>query len=117
MGNIDYTSRLAADVLKTTYLGASALSESRLYFRLVWGMVVLGVVIILAGFNQPLVLLVISACTGGVMMCVYAILLAVLNATTLPAPIAPTRWRIAVLLGASAFFGWLSVLMIRQQLG
>ena len=69
------------------------------------------------GVRQPLALLVISACTGGVMMCVYAILLVVLNATTLPAPIAPTRWRIAVLVGASAFFGWLSVLMIRQQLG
>ena len=68
MGIIDYTSRLAADVIKTTYLRGTSTSESRIYFRLVWGMVALGVAIILSGFNQPLVLLVISACTGGAIM-------------------------------------------------
>ncbi len=65
MGIIDYTSRLAADVIKSTYLRESKLSESRLYFRLVWGMVALGITILLVGFDQPLVLLVISACSGG----------------------------------------------------
>ena len=34
MGITDYTSRLAADILKTTYLRGSRLSESQLYFRL-----------------------------------------------------------------------------------
>ena len=49
------------------------------------------------------------------MMFAYAILLVVLNRTTLPGPLAPPAWRIAVLLGSSAFFGWLSVLTIQQQ--
>src|SRR5690606_18885497 len=61
MGIIDYTSRLAADVLKSTYLQQSSLSESRIYFRLVWGLVAIGCAILTFGVAQPLVLLVISA--------------------------------------------------------
>jgi hypothetical protein len=112
MGIVDYTSRLAADVLKTTYLRGSAVSESRLYFRLVWGLVGLGSLIILSGFDQPLVLLVISACTGGAIMFLYSLLLIVLNRRALPAVIAPNPFRIATLCWATLFFGVLSALTI-----
>src|SRR5918996_1063274 len=75
MGIIDYTSRLAADILKTTYLPKSTMSESRMYFWLVWGMVGLGTTVLLAGMSQPLTLLVISASTGGVIMFLYSFML------------------------------------------
>ncbi len=84
MGIVDYTSRLAADILKSTYLRSSDVSESRLYFWLVWGLVGLGSSILLIGMDQPLVLLVISACVGGTMMCLYSALLLVLNRRGLP---------------------------------
>jgi hypothetical protein len=71
MGIIDYTSRLAADILKSTYLTKSSISESRLYFGLVWGLVAIGTSIMVAGATQPFVLLIISASVGGVMMFVY----------------------------------------------
>jgi hypothetical protein len=116
MGIIDYTSRLAADVLKTTYLRESKVSESRIYFRLVWGMVALGVSIIIGGFNQPVVLLVISACTGGVIMFLYSILLIVLNRGALPTAIKPNPIRVATLIWSTLFFGILSALTIWQQL-
>jgi hypothetical protein len=116
MGIIDYTSRLAADVLKTTYLRHSTTSESRVYFRLVWGMVGLGTAIILSGFNQPLVLLVLSACTGGAIMFLYSFLLIVLNRRLLPAAIAPNPFRIGTLVWSTLFFGVLSALTIWQQL-
>ena len=116
MGIIDYTSRLAADVLKSTYLRQSALSESRLYFRLVWGMVCMGAAIILMGFSQPLVLLVISACTGGVIMFLYSFLLIVLNRRELPRVLAPSPFRVATLVCATLFFGLLSALTIWQQM-
>ena len=115
MGIIDYTSRLAADVLKTTYLRGAAVSESRLYFRLVWGMVALGTTIILAGFDQPLVLLVISACTGGVIMFLYSLLLILLNRRFLPAAIAPNPFRVGTLVWSTLFFGILSALTFWQQ--
>jgi hypothetical protein len=82
MGIIDYTSRLAADVLKTTY--APGASEHRMYFWLVWGMVGLGCVILLAGVSQPLTLLVISASTGGTIMFLYSFMLIALNRRMLP---------------------------------
>ena len=116
MGIIDYTSRLAADLLKTTYLSASPLSESRIYFRLVWGMVALGAAILMGGFDQPLVLLVISACTGGAIMFLYSFLLILLNRRALPAEIAPNPFRVATMVWSTLFFGILSALTIWQQL-
>jgi hypothetical protein len=116
MGIIDYASRLAADVIKSAYLRDSNLSESRVYFRLVWGMVFLGSVILLSGFDQPLVLLLISACSGGATMFLYSYLLILLNRRALPAAIAVRSYRLAVLVWSTLFFGILSGLTIWQQL-
>ncbi|SDY36552.1 Mn2+ and Fe2+ transporters of the NRAMP family [Micromonospora pattaloongensis] len=113
MGIVDYTSRLAADVLKTSYL--RRMSESRIYFGLVWGLVLLGCVILLSGFDQPLPLLVISACVGGLMMFLYSILLLVLNRRVLPAQIRPRAYRVVALIWAVALFGVFSALTIWQQ--
>ncbi len=115
VGIIDYTARLAADVLKWTYLREAKISESRLYFWTVWILVGSGALILLLVSN-PLVLLVISACSGGTMMFVYAILLVVLNRVTLPASLRIPPWRAAVLLHSSAFFGVLAVLTILQEI-
>jgi hypothetical protein len=114
MGIIDYTSRLAADVLKTTY--APGASESRIYFRLVWGMVALGCVILLAGMSQPMTLLVISASTAGTMMCIYSALLIVLNRRMLPAAIRISGFRTAVLVWSTLLFGALAAVTIRAQM-
>jgi MFS family permease len=113
MGIVDYTSRLAADVLKTSYL--RRVSENRIYFGLVWGLVVLGVLILLAGFDQPLPLLVISACVGGLMMFIYAGLLILINRRYLPEPIRPRGYRVAALVWAVALFGVFSALTVWQQ--
>lgn len=113
LGIVDYTSRLAADVLKTCYL--RTMSESRIYFALVWGLVVLGIVILLAGFDQPLVLLVISACVGGGMMFIYSILLLVLNRRVLPDALRIRSYRVAALVWSVLLFGVFSVLTVWQQ--
>jgi hypothetical protein len=117
MGIIDYTSRLAADILKSTYLTRSAVSESRLYFRLVWGLVAIGVAILLVGASQPIVLLVISASVGGLMMFVYSGLLIVINRRGLPAPIRVRSYRLASLVWATVLFGLLASITIWEQLG
>jgi hypothetical protein len=115
MGITDYTSRLTADVLKTTYLQRSSISESRLYVRLVWGLVAIGCAILLLGLDQPLVLLVISACVGGTMMCLYSALLLILNRRELPPEIGTRAWRRVALGWSVAFFGVLALLTIWQQ--
>jgi hypothetical protein len=113
LGIVDYTSRLAADVLKTSYVPRA--TESTLYFGLVWGLVLIGCAILLAGFAQPLVLIVISACTGAVMMVIYSVLLIVTNWKLLPEQIRISRVRVAVLIWSFLLFGVLSALTIASQ--
>jgi uncharacterized protein YjeT (DUF2065 family) len=113
MGIIDYTSRLAADILKTTYTRGA--SESRIYFWLVWGMVALGCTILLAGLSQPLTLLVISASTGGTIMFLYSFMLIALNRRMLPPAIGISPFRTATLVWSTVLFGSLAALTIYTQ--
>ena len=113
MGIIDYTSRLAADILKTTYV--PGVSESRAYFWLVWGMVGVGCTILLAGLSQPLTLLVISASAGGTMMFLYSFMLTALNRRMLPDAIRIGRFRTATLIWSTLMFGSLAILTIYTQ--
>jgi hypothetical protein len=117
MGIVDYTSRLGADVLKTAYLRESRWSESRIYFALVWGLVLIGCVVLLSGMDQPLILLVISASVGGTMMVIYSALLILINRRLLPKPIRITSARTAALIWAILLFGVLAVITIWQQGG
>jgi uncharacterized protein YhhL (DUF1145 family) len=113
LGIVDYTSRLVADVVKTSY--AQRAKESTLYFAVVWTLVLVGCVVVLSGFAQPLILLVISACVGGLMMFIYSILLIVLNRRVLPDQIKIRGARLAVLGWSTLLFGVLSVLTIIDQ--
>jgi hypothetical protein len=117
MGIIDYTSRLAADILKSTYLTRSTVTESKLYFALVWGLVAIGAAILMMGVAPPIVLLVISASVGGLMMFVYSGLLIAINRRGLPAPIRVRSWRLASLFWATALFGALAAITIWEQAG
>ncbi|RZT28255.1 Mn2+/Fe2+ NRAMP family transporter [Kribbella sp. VKM Ac-2569] len=114
-GIVDYTSRLAADMVKARYLRESKVSESKLYFWLVWGLVAFGIIVLLAGVTQPLVLLVISACTAGTMMFFYSGLLWWMNSRALPRAIRITTWRSAVLWFSFLAFGFLAVFTIIDQ--
>jgi hypothetical protein len=114
LGIVDYTSRLAADVLKTSY--ARNASESKIYAGLVWGLVAVGIIVLLAGFDQPIVLLVIAAVVGGFMMFIYSGLLILINRRSLPAPIRVRGLRLAMLAWAVLLFGTLSALTFRDQI-
>ena len=114
LGIVDYTARLSADVFATVYFKNA--NESKIYFGLVWAMIVTGSVVLLAGITQPIVLLVISAVTGGLMMFIYSALLIMVNKRTLPKEIRPGAGRVAALVVAFVVFGGLTVLTFNQQL-
>jgi hypothetical protein len=78
--------------------------------------VVIGILVLLAGFTQPIVLLVISACVGGLMMFMYSMLLLVLNRRVLSREIRPAMFRQAAPIWAFLLFGVLSVLTLWQQI-
>ena len=118
LGVVDYVSRLVADVVKTLHAAQSERwTESRVYFLIVWTMVSVGILILLSGFDQPLVLLVLSACLNGMVMFIYSILLIRLNRKSLPTAIRVTGARLGALFFAVAFYGFFAGWLIIVQVG
>ncbi len=122
LGTIDYIARIVADVLKTVYLqNNERWSESRMYFVVAWATILAGSAILLSGFNQPLLLLVIAACSNGVVMFVYSILLIQLNRRGLPPALRVSGVRLGMLVFATAFYGffagWLILVQIQSYTG
>jgi hypothetical protein len=114
LGIVDYISRLAADVLKTSYTRNA--NESKMYAGLVWGLIAVGNIVLLVDFDQPIVLLVIAAVVGGFMMFIYSGLLILINRRTLPAPIRIRGFRLVMLIWAIVLFGTLSLLTFQAQI-
>jgi hypothetical protein len=121
LGTIDYISRIVADVLKTVYLQQSQRwTESRIYFIVAWGTILAGSIILLSGFSQPLLLLVVAACLNGMVMFVYSILLIQLNRRGLPPAIRVSGVRLGMLVFATLFYGffagWLVLVQVQGYL-
>jgi len=76
----------------------------------------IGIIVLLAGFDQPIVLLVIAAVVGGFMMFIYSGLLILINRKILPEPIRIRGVRLGAMLWAILLFGTLSFLTFRDQL-
>ncbi|HLU54752.1 MAG TPA: Nramp family divalent metal transporter [Pseudonocardia sp.] len=118
LGILDYTSRLIADQLKINALKDSEFwTESRLYAVCVWLMIVVGSLILISGVDQPFLLLVISSSIAGVQMFIYSGLLIQLNRKALPKELQVGGVRLAVLAVSFLFFGFLSVLLVLDNLG
>lgn len=113
LGIVDYSSRLAADTIRTVYWRGGR--ESLIYASVVWAMVLTGIAIIASGLDQPLVLLVIAGCVAAFMMFIYSALLIILNRRMLAPELRPAGYRVAALLWAVALFGVLSGITIVDQ--
>ncbi len=118
---VDNISRLVADALKTVYLTNASISESRIYFIVVWTMILIGSAILLLGLDQPLLLLVISSCLNGFVMVAYSALLIMLNRRALPEAIKVKGPRLVMLFLCFLFFGffvvWLTISSVQGLLG
>jgi hypothetical protein len=118
LGILDYTSRLIADQFKIHALKDSPVwTESRIYVTTVWFMIVVGSLILIAGVDQPFLLVVIASSIAGVQMFIYSGLLMMLNRRALPKELRLGGVRMAVLGIAFLFFGFLSVLLVLDELG
>ena len=118
LGILDYTSRLIADQFKIHALKDNqSWTESRIYAASVWLMIIAGSLILLAGVDQPFLLVVISSSIAGVQMFIYSGLLIMLNRRALPKELRVGGIRLAVLALSFLFFGFLSVLLVIDELG
>ncbi|MEV6494136.1 Nramp family divalent metal transporter [Actinoplanes sp. NPDC051633] len=117
MGLLDVIGRVASDFVRRNYLAGSARwTESRLYLAVVWGEILLGSAILLAGFTQPLGLLIVSTCAASVVTLLYSILLVRLNTRNLPEAIRLRGWRLVGLALAIGFYGFFAIAMVVTQL-
>jgi hypothetical protein len=118
LGILDYTSRLIADQFKINALKDSRFwTESRIYAATVWLMILVGSLILLAGVDQPFLLVLIASTIAGVQMFIYSGLLIMLNRKALPKELRIGGARLAVLAVSFLFFGVLSVLLVVDRLG
>jgi hypothetical protein len=113
IGVMDDVSRIVADVLITVYVGESERwTESRIYISVVWGMVVVGSLILLFAIDQPTTLVIIASSLSGVVMFIYSILLIQLNRRALPEAIKVKGYRLVILFASVLFFGYFSIVYI-----
>jgi len=117
LGILDYTSRLIADQFKVNALKDSQTwTESRIYVISVWLMIIVGSLILVAGVDQPFLLVVIASSIAGVQMFIYSGLLVWLNRKALPKELQVGGVRLAVLAVSFLFFGFLSVMLVIDNL-
>ncbi|MGK5554434.1 Nramp family divalent metal transporter [Actinomadura kijaniata] len=117
MGLLDVIGRVASDFLRRGCLADSARwTEPRLYLAVVWTEIVLGSIILLSGFDQPLGLLTVSTCAASVVTLLYSILLIRLNTRDLPRAVRIRGVRLATMVVAIAFYGFFAVAMVITQL-
>ena len=113
---LDAVSRVAADLLAVGPFRDSRIGLSRLYLGLVWTLIAFGIAVLTLGFDQPLVLLVLSAALNGGVMFLYSGLLLWLNVRSFDPPLRPSPLRIAALVVCFGFFGYFSVLTLIDRL-
>lgn len=117
LGIIDYVARITGDSLKVSFLPNSSFwSESKIYFTVVWTMIIAGSTILWSGMDQPIVLLIISSAGGGVLMAFYSVLLIVLNRRVLPEPIKLKGWRLPIMAFIAVFFIAFSLYLLYDQI-
>ncbi|TDD48120.1 Nramp family divalent metal transporter [Saccharopolyspora elongata] len=113
---LDMVGRVTADMLKTGPLRNSrALSESRIYFIVVWAEIVFGSAILFSGLDEPLILLIIASSLNGIVMFVYSVLLIKLNRGVLPRTIGLKGVRLVALCWAVLFYGGFSLFTIYDE--
>ena len=118
IGVLDHMGRITADVLKVDFLRDNdRWTESRIYFVVIWAEIAFGAFALLVIQDQPIVLLVISSSINGGVMFIYSMLLIALNWRRLPDTIKLRSYRLLVMFWSVLFFGYFTVVTVRDQFG
>ena len=122
LGVLDACTRISTDIIKVNWLRENQKwTDSRLYFVLLWVQIGVGCLIILLGLvvpslSQPIVLLVLSASLNGGVMLIYSALLLWMNNRILGEKLRMRPLRFVAIIWACAFFGYFSVITLKNQL-
>lgn len=109
----DATSRIISEnVILASGLRIKDKSIPKVYYATLWLMIASGIIIFLAGFTQPLQLLILAAVLNAFAMFVHSGLTLWLNKTSLPRAIRPNKFRTSVMIFAFLFYGSFSIYVI-----
>lgn len=87
------------------------------YYGFLWMQIGLSILVLQLGFDQPFMLVVISAVLNAVSMGVYSLMLRRLNTSQLETQMQPGLFRKSILSALSAFFAIIAIMTWWQQLG
>ncbi|WP_251343693.1 Nramp family divalent metal transporter [Haloplanus halophilus] len=104
--------RNSVDIIFEGYGRSAGWDLSRVFLGLLTLFTLWGILIIVAQFQQPWILLVIGAAIAGAMMWPYNALVTILNTTRLPEHTQPGWGRIVAMWWATGFFGYFTILLI-----
>jgi hypothetical protein len=114
---MDATSRIMSENIVIANKNKFPLKNlPKYYFLFLWLLIILGIIIILLDFQQPLQLVTLGAALNAVSMFVYSIAVLWLNLSEKRAILRPSNFRVLILLLEIAFFGLFSLLTLRQIL-
>jgi hypothetical protein len=117
LGLLDACARISTDIIKVNWLrNSERWSKGRIYLFLLWGQILFGCLVMLTDFNQPLVLLVLSASLNGGVMLIYSALLLWTNNRVLRGKLAMHPVRFVALVWSCIFFGYFTVVTLKNQL-
>ncbi len=108
---LDSTSRIIAENWLLFTRKAKG-KMAHLYYFILWAQIAFGILVFLAGFNEPKQLIITSAVINAFTMFIYTGLLLWLNNSRLPQPLKPRAWRNVALAITFLFFGVFCVLYL-----
>lgn len=105
IGVLESSSRIISEnILLMFYKPGKKFNLSMAFYAALWGQIVLGILILLAGFKEPRFLLTLAAVLNAASMMVAFPLVYVLNRRFLKKEYQPALWRVLVMFSAFVFF-------------
>lgn len=101
---LDSTSRIITENILLLNSGSSA-NVSKVYYIVLWVQIAFGITVFSAGFDQPLLLILLGAVINAFSMFVYTGIMLWLNNTKLAKETRPALWRNLVMGATFLFFG------------
>jgi hypothetical protein len=118
LGVFDLVGRISADALKANWLLENRFwTESKLYATIITLLFISGVLVLVIGLQEPVVLLVISAVLNGVTSFIYCALLIQLNRFMLPGSVKMGSVRVLIMCIAVVFYGFFFIVTVLSLLG
>lgn len=112
---LDSTSRIITENIVLMRRRAAG-DVSRTYYVVLWTQIAFGIAVFIAGFDQPLTLIVLGAIINAFSMFVYTGILLFMNNRLLAKELRPAPWRNAVMTFTFLFFGIFGAFTVAEKL-